>query len=71
MVRGHNWGDQFYCECFGAFTIVEGCSPVTHCGKGLVIALHRIRGPKALCGERLIVVLHVIRGQSPLWQGAH
>ncbi len=62
-----NW---FYCEHFGTFTIVEGCGPVTHCGKGLVVALHGIRGPKALCGERLIIVLHDVHSQLALWWGA-
>jgi hypothetical protein len=45
LVRDCDWHNVFNCECFGAFTIVEGCGPVTYCGEGLVIALHSIRSP--------------------------
>ena len=37
-----DWCNHFYHSCLGAFTIVKGRDPVTHCGKGLVIALHGI-----------------------------
>jgi hypothetical protein len=47
MVRDHDWCNQFNHECFGAFTIIEGCGPVTYCDEGLVIALHGIRSPNA------------------------
>ncbi len=70
MVRGHDSCNQFNCEHFGAFTIVEGCGPVTHCGKGLVLSLYGVRVPKVLCGKRLIVILHDVHDQSLLWQGA-
>ncbi len=49
--------NQFYCGCFGAFTIVKGHGPVAHCGKELVIALHSMLIPKVLCGKRLIILL--------------
>ncbi len=69
IVRGCNWRNWFYPERIGTFTIVKEGGPVAHCGKGLVVALHGVRGSKALCGERLIVVLHDIHGKLPLWQG--
>ncbi len=71
MMKDCNWCNQFYRGRFGSFTIIKGCGPVTHCGKGLIVALYGIRSPKALCGERLIVILHDVCGQLPLWQGAH
>ncbi len=67
MVRDCDWHDQFNCERFGAFKIVEGHGPVTYCGKGLVIALHIVHGSNALCGKRLIVVLYDICGQQLMW----
>jgi hypothetical protein len=60
MMRGYNWGNWFYCERFGAFAIVKGCGPVTHCNKG--------QGP---LWQEAIIAFHNIRGQLPLWQGAH
>ena len=50
--------DQFNCERFGAFTIVEGCGPVTYCGDGLVVALHGMRNPNAAyqCTRSLVLV---------------
>ncbi len=42
----HDWFNR---ECFGAFTIAEGCGPVTYCGEGLVVALHGICNPNAAC----------------------
>jgi hypothetical protein len=71
MVWDRDWRDRFNRERFGAFTIVKGRGPVTHCGEGLVVASHSIRDPIALSAERLIVALHDVRGQSPLWRGAH
>jgi hypothetical protein len=42
MMRDCNWHDQFYQERFGVVTIVEGCGLVALCGKGLVVALHKV-----------------------------
>jgi hypothetical protein len=47
MVRDCDWHNQFYCECFGTFTIVKGCGPVTYYGEELVVALHSVHGPNA------------------------
>ncbi len=48
MIRDCDWRDKFYRGCFGAFTIVKGLGPVTHCGKGLILALYGVRGPISL-----------------------
>ncbi len=69
IVRGCNWHDWFYCECFGAFTIVDGCGPVAHCGEGLVVALHGIHGQLPLWQEAHCCLAQCTR-PMPLWQGA-
>ncbi len=47
IVRDCNWHDWYNCECFGAFTIIEGHGPVTYCGEGLGVALHNVRSLNA------------------------
>jgi hypothetical protein len=37
MVKGCDWGNQFYRECFGTFTIVKGCGPVTNEVEGIAL----------------------------------
>jgi hypothetical protein len=42
MVRYCDWRDQFYCERFGAFMIVESCGPVAYFGERIIVALHNV-----------------------------